>query len=118
MKSQSLAISFLALSSGTVLLCAALALWRRAARGVVNTVRQAQAVSGVQKVHAIIGGFHLTPPANEDYHRKVIAALKEINPDYLVPGHCTGDAFCDIARQEMPKKVVLPYVGTRFTFGV
>ena len=39
MKSQSLAISFLALSSGTVLLCAALALWRRAARGVVNTVR-------------------------------------------------------------------------------
>jgi 7,8-dihydropterin-6-yl-methyl-4-(beta-D-ribofuranosyl)aminobenzene 5'-phosphate synthase len=86
-------------------------------RGIVNTVRQAQAVSGVQKVHAIIGGFHLTPPANEDYHRKIVAALKEINPDYLIPGHCTGDAFCDMARQEMPKKVFRPYVGTRFTFG-
>jgi hypothetical protein len=30
-------------------------------RGVVNAVRQAQEVSGVKKVHAIIGGFHLAP---------------------------------------------------------
>ena len=29
-------------------------------RGVVNAVRQAQEVSGVKKVHAIIGGFHLS----------------------------------------------------------
>jgi 7,8-dihydropterin-6-yl-methyl-4-(beta-D-ribofuranosyl)aminobenzene 5'-phosphate synthase len=28
-------------------------------RGVVNTVKQAQAASGVQKLHAIIGGMHL-----------------------------------------------------------
>ena len=29
--------------------------------GIVNSVRQAQEVSGVQKVHAIVGGFHLGP---------------------------------------------------------
>ena len=37
-------------------------------RGVVNTIKQAQKASGVTKVHAIIGGFHLAPYA-EDYVR-------------------------------------------------
>src|SRR5262249_6000892 len=30
-------------------------------RGVVNIVKQAQQVSGVKKVHAVVGGFHLAP---------------------------------------------------------
>jgi 7,8-dihydropterin-6-yl-methyl-4-(beta-D-ribofuranosyl)aminobenzene 5'-phosphate synthase len=34
-------------------------------RGIINTIRQAQAASGVQKVHAVIGGFHLVPPLND-----------------------------------------------------
>jgi 7,8-dihydropterin-6-yl-methyl-4-(beta-D-ribofuranosyl)aminobenzene 5'-phosphate synthase len=29
--------------------------------GIINSIRQAQAVSGVQKVHAVMGGFHLSP---------------------------------------------------------
>jgi 7,8-dihydropterin-6-yl-methyl-4-(beta-D-ribofuranosyl)aminobenzene 5'-phosphate synthase len=43
-------------------------------RGVVNAVRQAQAVSGVEKVHAVIGGFHLVP-YKEDYVRETVKAL-------------------------------------------
>jgi 7,8-dihydropterin-6-yl-methyl-4-(beta-D-ribofuranosyl)aminobenzene 5'-phosphate synthase len=30
-------------------------------RGVVNAIRQAQAASGVERIHAVIGGFHLAP---------------------------------------------------------
>jgi 7,8-dihydropterin-6-yl-methyl-4-(beta-D-ribofuranosyl)aminobenzene 5'-phosphate synthase len=30
-------------------------------RGIVNVVKQAQAASGVHKVHAVLGGFHLAP---------------------------------------------------------
>jgi 7,8-dihydropterin-6-yl-methyl-4-(beta-D-ribofuranosyl)aminobenzene 5'-phosphate synthase len=30
-------------------------------RGVVNSIKRAMAVSGVRKVHAILGGFHLAP---------------------------------------------------------
>ena len=85
-------------------------------RGIINTIRQAQAASGVQKVHAVIGGFHLVPPLNDDYFRQVIAALKEINPDYLVPAHCVGEPFYDMVRQEMPGKVFQSNVGTRYTF--
>jgi 7,8-dihydropterin-6-yl-methyl-4-(beta-D-ribofuranosyl)aminobenzene 5'-phosphate synthase len=85
-------------------------------RGIINTIRQAQASSGVQKVHAVIGGFHLVPPLNDDYFRQVIAALKEINPDYLMPAHCVGEPFYDMVRREMPGKVFQSNVGTRYTF--
>jgi 7,8-dihydropterin-6-yl-methyl-4-(beta-D-ribofuranosyl)aminobenzene 5'-phosphate synthase len=85
-------------------------------RGVINTVRQAQAASGVKKVHAIIGGFHIVPPLDDNYIRQVIAAFKEINPDYLIPGHCAGERFYDLVRAEMPDKVIHSAVGTRFIF--
>ncbi len=84
-------------------------------RGVVNIVRRAQEVSGVRKVHAVLGGFHLAPyPA--DYVSNVIASLKEIDPDYIVPMHCTGEAFWDMGRQAMPGKLLRAYTGTEFVF--
>jgi 7,8-dihydropterin-6-yl-methyl-4-(beta-D-ribofuranosyl)aminobenzene 5'-phosphate synthase len=85
-------------------------------RGIINTIRQAQAASGVQKVHAVIGGFHLVPPLDEAYFRKIIAELKSINPDYLMPAHCTGETFYDMVKQEMPEKVFQSNVGTLYTF--
>ena len=84
-------------------------------RGVVNIVQRAQAASGVSKVHAVMGGFHLAP-FDENYVRRVIAGLKEINPDYVVPMHCTGEPFWDLARAEMPNKLLRAYTGTRFVF--
>jgi 7,8-dihydropterin-6-yl-methyl-4-(beta-D-ribofuranosyl)aminobenzene 5'-phosphate synthase len=85
-------------------------------RGVINTIRQAQVASGIEKVHAVIGGFHLVPPLADEYFRRTIAALKEINPDYLMPAHCTGEPFYDMVRQEMPGKVFQSNVGTLYTF--
>jgi 7,8-dihydropterin-6-yl-methyl-4-(beta-D-ribofuranosyl)aminobenzene 5'-phosphate synthase len=84
-------------------------------RGVVNAARQAQAASGVSKVHAVIGGFHLAP-YQPDYLRQTIAALKEMNPTYVVPLHCSGEAFFDLAKAEMPEKLVRAYTGTRLVF--
>jgi len=86
-------------------------------RGVINTIRQAQVASGLQKVHAVIGGFHIVPPLDDNYIRQVLATMKEINPDYLIPGHCSGDRFCDLARNELGDKVIHSAVGTRFVFG-
>lgn len=84
-------------------------------RGVVNAIKQAQAASGVRKVHAVVGGFHLAP-YKEDYVRKVIKALQEIDLDYLIPLHCTGEPFYEIAKVEMPTKLLRSYTGTRFVF--
>ncbi|MCX7314058.1 MAG: MBL fold metallo-hydrolase, partial [Alphaproteobacteria bacterium] len=39
-------------------------------RGVINTVRAAQKASGIDKVHAVIGGFHIVPPLDDAYIRR------------------------------------------------
>jgi 7,8-dihydropterin-6-yl-methyl-4-(beta-D-ribofuranosyl)aminobenzene 5'-phosphate synthase len=85
-------------------------------RGVVNAIKQAQSASGVAKVHAVIGGFHLAP-YKEDYVRQTIAALKEMDVDYVIPLHCSGEMFYELARAEMPNRLLRSYTGTRFVFG-
>lgn len=86
-------------------------------RGVLNSVRQAQAVSGIKQVHMIIGGFHLVRPRTEEEARRTVAEMAEMDPRYVVPGHCTGEIFIDEARRVMPDKVIRPYVGTKFVMG-
>jgi 7,8-dihydropterin-6-yl-methyl-4-(beta-D-ribofuranosyl)aminobenzene 5'-phosphate synthase len=66
-------------------------------RGVVNTIKQAQAASGVKKVHAVIGGIHLAP-YKEDYLRETIAALNDIDIHYVIPLHCSGEPFYECAK--------------------
>jgi 7,8-dihydropterin-6-yl-methyl-4-(beta-D-ribofuranosyl)aminobenzene 5'-phosphate synthase len=84
-------------------------------RGVVNTIKQAQAASGIAKVHAVIGGFHLAPYP-DDYVQRTITALKEIDADYVVPLHCSGELFYELAKAEMPTKLLRSYTGTRLLF--
>jgi 7,8-dihydropterin-6-yl-methyl-4-(beta-D-ribofuranosyl)aminobenzene 5'-phosphate synthase len=84
-------------------------------RGLINIIQRAQAVSGVKKVHAVMGGFHLAPYP-EDYLRQVIAGLKDVDPDYVVPMHCSGEPFWELAHAEMPNKLLRAYTGTRFVF--
>ena len=86
-------------------------------RGVINTVRQAKEASGIDKVHAVIGGFHVVPPLGDDYINKTIDEFRQIDPDYLITAHCTGDRFYDLARAALRDKVIHSAVGTRFVFG-
>ena len=66
--------------------------------GILNTIRQAQEVSGIKKLHALIGGFHLGP-ATPDYTDQVVAELKTFAPDVVVPMHCSGQTFVDLSRR-------------------
>ena len=84
-------------------------------RGVMNHLAAMRAASGITKVHAVIGGFHLAP-YSEDYVRQSVAALKEADVDYVIPLHCTGEPFYDIAKKELGPKVLRSYSGTRFVF--
>jgi 7,8-dihydropterin-6-yl-methyl-4-(beta-D-ribofuranosyl)aminobenzene 5'-phosphate synthase len=86
-------------------------------RGVINSVRQAMAAAGVDKVHAVLGGFHIVPPLGDDYIRATIEEFRALDPDHLIVGHCTGDRFYDLARAALGDKVVHSAVGTRFVFG-
>ncbi len=84
--------------------------------GVINSVRQVQKATGIEKVHAIVGGFHLAP-APEEIVAKTVAAFKAINPDYIVPSHCTGLNTIMAVYREMPGKLIMPSTGTRVIFG-
>lgn len=84
--------------------------------GIVNSVRQAQEVSGVQKVHAIVGGFHLGP-APADYLNQVVAEIKKLEPDVVIPMHCSGNNFIAAMRQQMPDRLLVSTTGSRVTFG-
>jgi 7,8-dihydropterin-6-yl-methyl-4-(beta-D-ribofuranosyl)aminobenzene 5'-phosphate synthase len=83
--------------------------------GIVNTLRRAQEVSGVEKIYALVGGFHLAPAPN-DYLRAVMGELKKFDLDHVMPMHCSGQNFVDLAAKEMPEKLVLCGTGSSFTF--
>ena len=85
-------------------------------RGVLNSVRQAQAISGIRKVHAVVGGFHLVRPRTEEEARRTVAEFAQIDPNYIVPMHCTGEVFITEALRRMPEKVIRPYVGNKLVF--
>jgi hypothetical protein len=78
-------------------------------------IKQAQAASAIERVHALVGDFHLAAHQN-DYVQQTVAALKEMSIDYVIPLHCTGKPFYDKARAEMPGNVLRSYTGTRFVF--
>jgi len=85
-------------------------------RGVINAVRQAMKAANTDRVHAVLGGFHIVPPLGDDYIRRTIEGFRAIDPDHLIVGHCTGDRFYDLARDALGDKVIHSAVGTRFVF--
>jgi 7,8-dihydropterin-6-yl-methyl-4-(beta-D-ribofuranosyl)aminobenzene 5'-phosphate synthase len=84
--------------------------------GIVNTVRQAMEVSGVSKIHAAMGGFHLFPAA-DDYVRQTVAELKAMNVDVVIPLHCSGPGLVNALLELLPDRLITSTTGTEFTFG-
>ena len=83
--------------------------------GIINTLRRAQEVSGVEKIYALVGGFHLAP-APDDYLHQVMTELQKFDIEHVMPMHCSGQNFIDLAGKEMPEKLVLCGTGSNFTF--
>lgn len=83
--------------------------------GIVNTVRHAQKITGIDKVHAVIGGFHLVN-ADTEIIRQTIADIQAIAPDYIIPMHCTGFEALTAFRDAMPERFILNTAGTRYVF--
>jgi 7,8-dihydropterin-6-yl-methyl-4-(beta-D-ribofuranosyl)aminobenzene 5'-phosphate synthase len=84
--------------------------------GIVNSVLQAREVSGVEKVHAIVGGFHLGP-APKEYLDQVMGEIRKLDPDVIVPMHCSGSNFIQAVRDQMPSKLIVSSTGSKLIFG-
>jgi 7,8-dihydropterin-6-yl-methyl-4-(beta-D-ribofuranosyl)aminobenzene 5'-phosphate synthase len=86
--------------------------------GIINTIDYAKKVTEIDKVYAVLGGFHL--PADGGIYEEAIEPtmkeLQKINPDYIVPCHCTGWKASNRIIEIMPEKFLQSSVGTVFTF--
>lgn len=83
--------------------------------GIVNTINRARQISDIERIWAVLGGFHLAG-ADEDELQKTVDALKEFQPGLIVPSHCTGfRAQCRLA--EETGEVFIPgVVGASYYF--
>lgn len=85
--------------------------------GIINTINYAKILTGINKVFAVVGGFHLTGGGiYDDAIEPTLRELKKINPEYLVPCHCTGWKATNRIIQELPEKFLQPSICTTFTF--
>jgi 7,8-dihydropterin-6-yl-methyl-4-(beta-D-ribofuranosyl)aminobenzene 5'-phosphate synthase len=84
--------------------------------GIINTVRHAKAVTGINKIHVVVGGFHLSGPLFEGIIDRTTEELKKLNPDYVIPMHCTGRKAIMAMEAQMPDKFILNMAGTKLTF--
>ncbi|MGI8700183.1 MAG: MBL fold metallo-hydrolase [Nocardioidaceae bacterium] len=82
--------------------------------GIVNTVVHARRLTGMERVHAIIGGFHLSGPIFEPLVPAVCTAFTNFAPNLIVPAHCTGWRATHALAAAFPDAVVPSCVGTSF----
>ena len=84
--------------------------------GVINVLRNARRLTGVDKLHAFVGGCHLTGAIMEPVIPRTMDEMSALSFDYIVPGHCTGwKATHDLARR-FPSAFIQSSVGTTLRF--
>lgn len=81
--------------------------------GIINTVFYAKKITGIDKIHAVLGGFHLSGPIFEPIIEKTIIEFKKINPEVIIPMHCTGWEAIKRFSEEFPSSFSLNSVGTK-----
>ena len=84
--------------------------------GIINTVKYCRKLAGVERVYAVLGGFHLNDRIFDPIIQPTISEMKMLRPEYIVPMHCTGwNAMMEFAR-DMPEQFIVNSVGTTYLF--
>ena len=60
--------------------------------GVVNTIKHAQKITGIDKIYAVIGGFH-EEWNSENVIEEKVKFIEQLNPTIVCGMHCTGFNF-------------------------
>jgi len=82
--------------------------------GIINTIRYAQRLTGIERVHGVVGGFHLSGKRFEGRIERTIDELEKFDPFLVVANHCTGWKAMNRLAERMPKAFELSTVGTTF----
>ena len=82
--------------------------------GIINICRYARRLTGIDQIHAVIGGFHLSGPLFEPIIADTIEAFQDLAPDVLIPAHCTGWKATHAIARQLPGAFIQNSVGTNF----
>ena len=83
--------------------------------GIERIVEAAAAIN--PKIRLITGGFHLVV-APDDMVTKVVTALKDrFKPEYIAPGHCTGEPTFAALKKAFGDKYLYAGLGTSIPLG-
>jgi 7,8-dihydropterin-6-yl-methyl-4-(beta-D-ribofuranosyl)aminobenzene 5'-phosphate synthase len=84
--------------------------------GIINTIRYAQSITEVTNVYAVLGGFHL---AGKEYEKRIdltVNELRRINPQLIIPSHCTGWRAATSIAEKLPDAFIWNSVGNLYQF--
>jgi 7,8-dihydropterin-6-yl-methyl-4-(beta-D-ribofuranosyl)aminobenzene 5'-phosphate synthase len=82
--------------------------------GICNIIEYAKKTTGIDKIHAVVGGFHLREiDENLD---KVIAYFKTLDVNYMLTGHCTCDEACVVLDKELGDSCHFEVLGAGRTY--
>ncbi|MBV8194931.1 MAG: MBL fold metallo-hydrolase [Candidatus Dormibacteraeota bacterium] len=84
--------------------------------GVINILWNAQRLTGVQKLHAFVGGLHLSGAIMEPVIPRTLQEIGALSFDHLVAGHCTGWKATHQLSRLFPDAFVQSSVGTILRF--
>jgi 7,8-dihydropterin-6-yl-methyl-4-(beta-D-ribofuranosyl)aminobenzene 5'-phosphate synthase len=84
--------------------------------GIVNVLKHARASFPGVRLHAVMGGLHLSG-VNEEIIPQTVEAMKEFGLSTIAAGHCTGWRAIGALSNAFGDKVLAPTaVGKRFSF--
>ena len=85
-------------------------------RGMINTIRHAIKITGVEDVYMVIGGTHLLN-TSQSQQQSTLEALQEIGVKKVGVSHCTGMRPAGFLLEKLgPKKFFFNNAGTTITF--
>ena len=82
--------------------------------GIINTLLYSKKISGVDRLYAVLGGFHLSGPQFEPIIEETIESMKKMNPTIFVPMHCTGWKAVHRFEEVFADAFILNSVGSKY----
>lgn len=83
--------------------------------GLVNTLNYIRSLNDGLRIRAVIGGFHLLN-ANQQRLDETMAALRKLEPDTVIPCHCTGETAVALLREQLGNRVSPGVAGMTYQF--
>ncbi|KAJ4252396.1 hypothetical protein NW762_010994 [Fusarium torreyae] len=81
--------------------------------GLINIAKNAKEIDN-SPIYAIVGGYHLADASPEKMESSM-KDLKDLEPELLMPGHCTGWRFKGLIDKEMPGQMAPIFGGTKYS---